>query len=102
MLRAVRFAAVLGYQIDEGTWNALVANAPSINQISAERIRDELVRVLTSPNRVRGWDLLDSSGLMRVILPEIDAMKGCLQPEHFHPEGDVFKHTRVMLECIPG
>ena len=63
LLRAVRFATVLDYKIDNGTWKALVANAPSINQISAERIRDELVRVLTSPNRVRGWDLLDSSGL---------------------------------------
>ena len=101
MLRAVRFATVLDYKIDNGTWKALVANAPSVNQISAERIRDELVRVLTSPNRVRGWDLLDSSGLMRVILPEIDAMKGCLQPEQFHPEGDVFQHTRLMLQFLP-
>ena len=101
MLRAVRFATVLDYKIDNGTWKALVANAPSINQISAERIRDELVRILTSPNRVRGWDLLDSSGLMRVILPEIDAMKGCLQPEQFHPEGDVFQHTRLMLQFLP-
>jgi poly(A) polymerase len=101
MLRAVRFATVLDYKIDNGTWKALVANAPSINQISAERIRDELVRVLTSPNRVRGWDLLDSGGLMRVILPEIDAMKGCLQPEQFHPEGDVFQHTRLMLQFLP-
>src|SRR5205809_1026431 len=94
-------ATFLDYKIDNGTWKALVANAPSINQISAERIRDELVRVLTSPNRVRGWDLLDSSGLMRVILPEIDAMKGCLQPEQFHPEGDVFQHTRLMLQFLP-
>jgi tRNA nucleotidyltransferase/poly(A) polymerase len=101
MLRAVRFATVLDYKIDNGTWKALVANAPSINQISAERIRDELVRIWTSPNRVRGWDLLDSSGLMRVILPEIDAMKGCLQPEQFHPEGDVFQHTRLMLQFLP-
>jgi len=101
MLRAVRFATVLDYKIDNGTWKALVANAPSINQISAERIRDELVRILISPNRVRGWDLLDSSGLMRVILPEIDVMKGCLQPEQFHPEGDVFQHTRLMLQFLP-
>jgi poly(A) polymerase len=101
MLRAVRFATVLDYTIDNGTWKALVANAPSINQISAERIRDELVRILTSPNRVRGWDLLDSSGLTRVILPEIDAMKGCQQPEQFHPEGDVFQHTRLMLQFLP-
>ncbi len=102
MLRAVRFAAVLDYKIDNRTWDALVANAPSINEISAERIRDELVRIFVSANRTRGWDLLDSSGLMRAILPEIDAMKGCAQPEQFHPEGDVFEHTRLMLQFLPG
>ena len=102
MLRAVRFATVLDYQIDKNTWDALVANASSINQISAERIRDELVRIFLSPNRVRGWDLLDASGLMRAILPELDAMKGVLQPEQFHPEGDVFEHTRLMLQTASG
>ena len=101
MLRAVRFATVLDYQIDNQTWEALVANATSINQISAERIRDELMRIFLSPNRVRGWDLLDSSGLMPVILPELEAMKGVLQPEQFHPEGDVFVHTRLMLQLLP-
>jgi poly(A) polymerase len=100
MLRAVRFATVLDYQIDEKTWEALVANAPAINQISAERIRDELVRIFVSPHRVRGWDLLDASGLMRAIVPEIDAMKGVRQPEQFHPEGDVFVHTRLMLQLL--
>jgi len=101
MLRAVRFATTLDYEIDKTTWEALVANAPSINQISAERIRDELIRIFVSPNRVRGWDLLDSSALMRAILPELDAMKGVLQPEQFHPEGDVFVHTRLMLQLLP-
>ena len=101
MLRAVRFATVLDYEIDKQTWDALVANASSINQISAERIRDELVRIFLSPNRVRGWDLLDSSGLMGAILPELEAMKGVLQPEQFHPEGDVFVHTRLMLQLLP-
>ena len=101
MLRAVRFASVLDYEIDHQTWDALVTNAASINEISAERIREELVRIFLSPQRVRGWDLLDSSGLMRAILPEIDAMKGCLQPEQFHPEGDVFQHTRLMLSLLP-
>ena len=101
MLRAVRFATVLGYEIDKATWDALATNAESINQISAERIRDELVRTFLSPNRVRGWDLLDSSGLMRAILPELEAMKGVLQPEQFHPEGDVFVHTRLMLQLLP-
>jgi len=101
MLRAVRFATVLDYKIDNQTWDALLANAVSINEISAERIREELVRMFLSPNRTRGWDLLDSSGLMRAILPEIDAMKGCAQPEQFHPEGDVFEHTRLMLQFLP-
>jgi poly(A) polymerase len=101
MLRAVRFATVLGYETEKATWDALVTSAPSINQISAERIRDELVRIFLSANRVRGWDLLDSSGLMRAILPELEAMKGVLQPEQFHPEGDVFVHTRLMLQLLP-
>jgi poly(A) polymerase len=101
MLRAVRFAAMLDYEIDKETWDALVGNAPSINQISPERIRDELVRIFLSSNRLRGWDLLDTSGLMRAILPELDAMKGVLQPEQFHPEGDVFVHTRLMLSLLP-
>src|SRR5205809_1663326 len=101
MLRAVRLATVLDYKIDKQTWDALLANAASINQISAERIRDELVRIFLSPNRTRGWDLLDSSGLMRAILPELDRMKGVLQPEQFHPEGDVFQHTRLMLQFLP-
>ena len=101
MLRAVRFATVLDYQLDQATWNALTANAESITQISAERIRDELVKTFLSPNRLRGWDLLDESGLLRAVLPEIEPMKGCEQPEQFHPEGDVFQHTRLMLQLLP-
>jgi poly(A) polymerase len=101
MLRAVRFATVLGFEIEPATWDAVGTHAPSINEISAERIREELVRIFLSPHRVRGWDLLDASGLMRAILPELDAMKGCEQPPQFHPEGDVFKHTRIMLELLP-
>ena len=102
MLRAIRFATVLGFEIDATTWDAVVASAASINEISAERIREELVRIFLSPKRARGWDLLDASGLIRVILPELDAMKGCEQPPQFHPEGDVFKHTRIMLELLPA
>jgi tRNA nucleotidyltransferase/poly(A) polymerase len=102
MLRAVRFATVLGFEIDAATWDAIRASAASITEISAERIREELVRIFLSPNRPRGWDLLDASGLMPVILPELDAMKGCEQPPQFHPEGDVFKHTRIMLEMLPA
>jgi poly(A) polymerase len=101
MLRAIRFATVLDYNVDNPTWKALVENADAINDISAERIRDELVKIFLSPNRVSGWELLDESGLLRAVLPELDAMKGCLQPEQFHPEGDVFQHTRLMLELLP-
>jgi len=101
MLRAVRFATVLDYEIDNQTWDALLVNAASINEISAERMREEIVRIFLSSQRVRGWDLLDSSGLMRAVLREVDAMKGCLQPEQFHPEGDVFQHTRLMLSLLP-
>jgi poly(A) polymerase len=101
LLRAVRFATVLEFTIEEKTWRALVENAPSITQISAERIRDELVRIFLSPQRVRGWDLLDQSGLLRAIIPEIEKMKGCEQPRQFHPEGDVFQHTRIMLGLLP-
>ncbi|MGI8437660.1 MAG: CCA tRNA nucleotidyltransferase, partial [Chthoniobacterales bacterium] len=100
MLRAVRFATTLGFEIEEATWQALVAQAASISEISAERIREELVRIFLSPQRVRGWDLLDRSGLMAVVLPEVAAMKGCEQPPQFHPEGDVFVHTRIMLELL--
>jgi poly(A) polymerase len=102
MLRAVRFATVLGFEIDAMTWDALTANASEITRISAERIREELVRIFLSSNRVRGWDLLDQSGLMRAIFPELEAMKGCAQPEQFHPEGDVFQHTRLMLTLLPS
>ena len=102
MLRAVRFATVLQFDIEAGTWNALLQDASAINEISAERIRDELVRILMSPQRTRGWDLLDASGLLHAILPEIAAMKGCKQPPQFHPEGDVFQHTRLMLKLLPA
>ena len=102
ILRAVRFATVLGFEIEPATWAAGMASASSINEISAERIREELVRIFLSPNRARGWDLLDASGLTAAILPEVEAMKGCEQPPQFHPEGDVFKHTRIMLDLLPA
>jgi poly(A) polymerase len=101
MLRAVRFATVLDFKIEEATWSALLEGAPEITQISAERIRDELVKIFLSPHRLRGWDLLDESGLMRAVLPELEAMKGVQQPPQFHPEGDVFMHTRLMLSLLP-
>jgi putative nucleotidyltransferase with HDIG domain len=100
MLRALRFAAVLGFEIEAGTWSAIQADSQEIAIISPERIRDELLKMLVNPNRLRGFDLLDQSGLLAVILPEIEALKGCDQPEQFHPEGDVFVHTRLMLSLL--
>lgn len=101
MLRGVRFAAVLGFEIEPETWRALCAYASHTGEVSAERIREELVKVLLSAQRVRGFDLLDESGLLREVLPEVEALKGCEQPPQFHPEGDVFVHTRRMLELLP-
>jgi poly(A) polymerase len=101
LLRAVRFAARFGYKIDPATWDAIKAHAADIHAVSAERIREELVKILAHPTRVRGFDLLDQSGLLKEILPEIEKLKGCEQPAQFHPEGDVFVHTRAMLELLP-
>jgi poly(A) polymerase len=101
LLRAVRFAATLGFEVEEKTWSAVCEAAPEVNAVSAERIREELTRIFLSPQRVRGFDLLDASGLLRAVLPEIAALKGCEQPPQFHPEGDVFVHTRIMLGLLP-
>jgi poly(A) polymerase len=101
MLRAVRFATVLGYEIDPATWKAVCTNAAQIHEVSAERIREELVKTLVHPNRLRGFDLLDQSGLLAQIIPEFEALKSCTQPEQFHPEGDVFVHTRAMVGLLP-
>jgi poly(A) polymerase len=101
MLRAVRFATVLGFEVEPETWRAVCENAHHIHEVSAERIREELVKIFLHPHRVRGFDLLESSGLMREVLPEIEALKGCEQPPQFHPEGDVFTHTRIMLGLLP-
>jgi poly(A) polymerase len=100
MLRAIRFASTLAFEIESGTWSALRDNAQAIAIVSPERIRDELLKILVSPHRLRGFDFLDKSGLLGVILPEVAALKGCEQPERFHPEGDVFVHTRLMLSLL--
>jgi poly(A) polymerase len=102
LLRAVRFATTLGFDLDGATWRAVCEHAAHISEVSAERIREELVRILLSPRRVRGFDLLDESGLLKVILPEMEKLKGCEQPPQFHPEGDVFVHTRIMLGLLPA
>jgi len=101
LIRCVRFAASLGFEIEAETWRALVERAPEITAVSAERIRDELVKIFSHPSRVRGFDLLDQSGLLAILLPEVEALKGCEQPPDFHPEGDVFVHTRLMLSLLP-
>lgn len=102
MLRAVRFAATLGFAIESATFSAIQARAPQIRRISAERIRDELFRLLTESRKAgEALQLLRDSGLLKEILPEIDAMVGVEQPPEFHPEGDVFTHTRLMLDAMP-
>jgi poly(A) polymerase len=100
LLRGVRLATVLDFTIETETWEAICAGAPAIRDVSAERIREELVKIFASPRRLRGFDLLDASGLMAAILPEILPLKGCEQPPDFHPEGDVFTHTRLMLSLL--
>jgi poly(A) polymerase len=100
MLRAIRFATTLAFEIEPRTWSAVKADAPAIAVVSPERIRDELLKILVDPHRLRGFDLLDRSGLLAEILPEVAALKGCDQPEQFHPEGDVFMHTRLMLSML--
>jgi poly(A) polymerase len=101
MLRAVRFAARFGYTIEPGTFQAIQKTASQIDQVSRERVRDELTRMLTEGHARRAFLLLDESGLLREVLPEIEAMKGVEQPPQFHPEGDVFVHTLLLLERLP-
>jgi len=100
LLRAVRLAATLEFEIDPATWTAVQKLASEIHTVSAERVRDELVKIFLSPARVRGLDLLDASGLLQQVLPEVAALHGCEQPPEFHPEGDVFIHTRIMLGLL--
>jgi poly(A) polymerase len=100
MARAVRFAARFGYTIEPQTLAAIRAMAAQITQVSAERLRDELTRMLTEGAARRAFELLDDTGLLAVVLPEVARMKGVEQPPQFHPEGDVWIHTRLMLEGL--
>ena len=100
MLRAVRFAARLGFRIEPATMAAIVRLHASITKVSPERIRDELAFILTEGAARRGFELLDQTGLLADILPEIAAMKGVEQPPEFHPEGDVWVHTLMMLDGL--
>jgi len=100
MLRAVRFAARFGFSIEPATMAAIQHYRADIRRISAERIRDELTRILTEGGARRGFELLDETGLLVDLLPEVAAMKGVQQPPEFHPEGDVWVHTLMMLEGL--
>src|ERR1039457_1893687 len=101
MLRAVRFAARFEYTIDPATFAAMQELAQQIQVVSRERVRDELTRMLTEGHARRAFLLLDESGLLKPVLPEISVMKGVEQPPEFHPEGDVFVHTLLLLDNLP-
>ena len=97
MLRAVRFAARFGFSLDPPALRAIRNLAPEIREVSVERVRDEIVKILTEGNARRGFELLDETGLLKEVLPEVKAMQGVAQPPEFHPEGDVWTHTLMML-----
>lgn len=97
MIRAVRFAASLNFAVEAETFDAIRQSAPSIARIAWERIGDEVTRLLTEGGARRGFELLDESGLLAVLLPEISALKGTPQSPDYHPEGDVFQHTMLLL-----
>lgn len=101
MLRAVRFAARLGFTIEPKTFAAIRAQAAAIHQVSCERTRDELTKILTEGSARRGFELLDETGLLVQVLPEVARLKGVEQPPQFHPEGDVWVHTLMLLEHLP-
>ena len=102
LLRAVRFTARLGFAMDTATREALVELAPKIHTVSAERIRDELLKMLTEGSARTAFQMLDETGLLRQVLPEVSEMKGVEQPPEFHPEGDVFVHTLLLLDSLKG
>jgi len=97
MLRAVRFAAAFGFELDSATRDAIRASASHVLQVSPERIREELVKMLTGPRPRQAFELLESTGLLAAVLPEVAALKGVEQPPEFHPEGDVWTHTLLLL-----
>ncbi len=102
LLRAVRFAARFRFAIDPATFEAIRGHAREITHVSAERVRDELTKLLTEGVARRGFELLEETGLLDMILPEVAALKGVEQPPQFHPEGDVWIHTLLMIEQLPA
>lgn len=101
MLRAVRFAARFGFALEAETEHAIAAQAPTVHQVSPERVRDELTRMLTEGHARQAFELLDRTGLLRELLPEVHRMHGVEQPPEWHPEGDVWVHTLLLLEKLP-
>ncbi len=101
MMRAVRFAARFGFEIEAETFRAIRRHVGEIHKVSPERLREELTKMLTEGAARRAFELLDETWLLLQVLPEIGAMKGVEQPPQFHPEGDVWIHTRLMLEGLP-
>jgi poly(A) polymerase len=102
MLRAVRFAARFGFALEPATHAAIVAAAPSLGDIAAERIGDEVVKILTEGGARRGFELMAETGLLEVVLPEVARLRGVAQSPDFHPEGDVFTHTLLLLQQLPA
>ena len=100
MMRAVRFAARFEFALDAAALAAIRTLAPEIRTVSAERVRDEILKILTEGRARRGFELLDQAGLLAQVLPEVKAMQGVEQPPEFHPEGDVWVHTLMMLEGL--
>jgi len=100
LLRSVRFAARFGFEIDPATFDAVRRDHALILKVAMERVREELVRILTEGGARRGFELLDSSGMLADLLPEVAAMKGVAQPPEYHPEGDVWRHTLLLLENL--
>ena len=102
MLRAVRFSARFGYTVEAQTFAAIRELAPQIHQVSHERVRDEILKMLTEGHARRAFELLDETNLLQEVLPEIKKMQGVEQPPQYHPEGDVWVHTLMLLEGLPA
>jgi poly(A) polymerase len=102
MLRAVRFAARFGFEIEAATFSAIRRHAREVTTVSSERLRDELTKLLTEGAARNGFELLDKTWLLSIVLPEVATMKGVAQPPEYHPEGDVWVHTLLMLGGLPA
>ena len=104
ILRVIRLAVRFNFEIEDGMFKSIKKYASRLNNLSSERIRDELNKIFISPNPDRALQILSDTGILKIILPEIEYLRGITQPEKFHPEGDVFEHTKLMLShmAIPN